>query len=355
MKKTFLAFIIVANLSGLSRAFSQKLQEVTIVNWNLQCFFDSVTEGTEYTEFIKSKSWSRAAYEERLNKLCDCIKKIKADIYVFEEVENHGVVMDISNRLCDYSFNKKKNWNYAAFAKNPGESIGCAVLSRLPIEDFTVHALDIRTESEKQPSMRPIMKVKVLCEGELIILVNHWKSKSGGEEKSEVWRNWQELHLSNLFTECLEECANVIACGDFNRDVGEFSITGECTARGERLFSLGSSTETSGTTTALTISSALSKTTASTTTGIEDFNFKVAKVKNPWIKSNGKLVEPGSYYYKGEFERIDSFFIAPELFVSEFTPLLGPWCSDDGIPNKFQISSGQGYSDHLPVSCTLQL
>ena len=340
------------------------LQEISIVNWNLQCFFDPVTEGSEYSDFITSKNWNRAAYQTRLERLTESIKNIKADIFVFEEIENQSVLMDISNMLCDYSFNHKKNWNYGVFAKNPGESIGCGVLSRFPIEKYSIHNLDIRSENSKQPAMRPIIRVDLSVNGQkLLLLVNHWKSKSGGEDESEIWRNWQESLLSNLFDQCLAESQNVIACGDFNRDVGEFYRIFYEEREGnppkqdfspedfqESLLETSQDNYSSSFILRKMLPSALSPFLPEECFLPSDFS-----VKNPWYNKSGKLTEPGSYFYKEEFERIDNFFVSPELFIKSFTPLKGPWCTEDGVPLRYQIYSGQGYSDHLPIMCTIML
>ena len=50
--------------------------------------------------------------------------------------------------------------------------------------------------------MRPIMEVNLDVGGRNVILfVNHWKSKSGGEEESEIWRDWQETLLAGRLAE----------------------------------------------------------------------------------------------------------------------------------------------------------
>ncbi|MBP5451666.1 MAG: hypothetical protein J6Y16_05470 [Treponema sp.] len=38
-----------------SSTYSEKAQEIKIACWNVQTFFDSVTEGSEYSDFIKNK------------------------------------------------------------------------------------------------------------------------------------------------------------------------------------------------------------------------------------------------------------------------------------------------------------
>lgn len=313
----FFAFVLFLSGCSLENANAQNLK---VVNWNVQCFFDATKDGTEYSEFKKSKNWNRSAYEKRLDRLCDSIRKINADIFVLEEIENHAVIVDISNRLQDMSFSQRKKYNYAVFAKNPGDATGIAVLSKLPILESSVHNIDIRSENEKQPSMRPILKVKIKTKNDAFtIFANHWKSKSGGEEKTEIWRNFQEANLSRLFEESLLQNERIIACGDFNRDINEFLC------EGAKVFLRN-----------------------------DDFEKNEICAVSPWFSNDSELVNPGSYYFNDEFERIDHFFVSENVKIVEFAPLLGEWSSDEGIPFRFQIYSGNGYSDHLPVQLTIE-
>lgn len=50
--------------------------EVKIANWNVQTFFDANNDGTEYSEFAKSKTWGEEMYKERLKRLCSVIKNL---------------------------------------------------------------------------------------------------------------------------------------------------------------------------------------------------------------------------------------------------------------------------------------
>lgn len=323
MKKIFLPFFAFACFLASCSLENANAQNLKIANWNVQCFFDATKDGTEYSEFKKSKNWNRTIYETRLDKLCDSIRKINADIFVLEEIENHAVVVDISNRLQDMSFSQRKKYNYAVFAKNSGDAIGIAVLSKLPIFESTVHNIDIRNLDEKQPSMRPILKVKVKTKNDaLTIFANHWKSKSGGAEKTEIWRNFQESNLQSLIGQSLMQNEKIIACGDFNRDISEFFC------EGGKVFLRN-----------------------------HDFEKSEICLVSPWFlqsDGNSELVNPGSYYYNDEFERIDHFFVSENLNIAEFAPLSGEWCSDEGIPYKFQIYSGKGYSDHLPIQLIIE-
>ena len=44
----------------------EKEGRLKVVNWNVQTFFDAVTTGDEYTEFVRSGRWGKDAYIERL-------------------------------------------------------------------------------------------------------------------------------------------------------------------------------------------------------------------------------------------------------------------------------------------------
>lgn len=311
MKKIKILFLLLFFASGL---FSETLK---IVNWNVQTFFDAKTDGCEYSEFIKSKNWNVSAYEKRVERLSEMIKEIGADVYVFEEIENSEILKDIANKVSNYSWNERKNWKYSIFAKNSGDSIGCAVFSRFPLHDTTIHNIDIRSENEKQPKCRPIIKTHIKTkDSELVLFVNHWKSKSGGQEKSEKWRDYQEASLASLIEECINQGKAVLATGDFNRDIYEFNI-----------FSNGNPNIL--------------------------LNGNVA-VYSPWFYAEGEIYETGSYYYKDSWERIDHFFSSPSVCLKNFKTLQGHWSNDDGTPYRYKVYNGQGYSDHLPIYCEVE-
>lgn len=302
-------------------------RRLTVGNWNVETFFDSVTTGQEYTEFVKSKTWGTEAYIERLKRLCSVIKTLDADIFVMEEIENEGVLQDISNFLAG-EWNSKKLYSYSCFAKDEGSSIGCGVLSRFPLAGMTIHALDVRSEADAMPRMRPLMQVQVEYNGgQLQLLVNHWKSKSGGEEKTAPWRLWQESVLGTVVRRITMEQQAVLACGDFNQDLLEFERTNS--VDGIKLRSRHGQNNA----------------------GIASME---VEVHSPWFSAGG-LIKPGSYYYNDEWSRIDHFFAAGKAQIESFAPQTnGPWCdTSTKVPKRYEIWSGWGYSDHLPIKCVV--
>lgn len=315
---------------GFSNGENQKKERLKVVNWNLQTFFDATFDGNEYSEYKNEKSgWNQAKYEERLDRLASVIKQLDADVFIMEELEKEAQIQDIANRLSG-TFDFSSLYTQGFFATNEGASIGCAVLSRYPIEAISVHSLDFRGE-EKQPSMRPIMQFTLSKNGKpLTVFVNHWKSKSGGAESSEIWRKRQEKLLARLMKKAKGKNKAVLATGDFNKDISEFDIL-----NGEEVFSAERGKSLAKANVILH--------------GEEDF-----AVYSPWILETSEYTSGGSYWYKNEWERIDHFFAAGDIELTDFcAESEGEWAYEDGHPRRYQLWNGKGYSDHLPISCTV--
>lgn len=295
-------------MSGKSEDF-----RVSVVNWNVQTFFDAETDGNEYSEFLSNAKWSRDKYLERLLRLCETITVLGADVYVFEEIENEGILYDISNQLAGSSWDSKKIWSYGCFSRDEGSSIGCGILSRYPLLDVKSHSIDVRTQTGTQPSMRPLLEATIkMDEKALTIFACHWKSKSGGEDETEIWRDWQEY----VVAEKLAGIQNpVLVCGDLNRDILDFAAP-----QSNQIVLRGS---------------------------------KNILVYSPWLLEDGSFsTETGSYYFDGKWERIDNFFLFGEGKITGFrVKAQEPWIKENGTPASFKIGSGEGYSDHLPIMC----
>ena len=310
--------------SGDSADKSDGRRKLSLVCWNVQTFFDASTSGTEYKDFKNSERWTKEKYLQRLNKLCEVMTSLNPDIFVMEEIENEAVVQDIANTLAAGAWDNKKSWGYACFAKECGSAIGCAVFSRYEICSLKTHCLDIRNQKEEQPSSRPIMQVTINTGSrELELLVNHWKSKSGGEEETEVWRDWQELVLAER-TAMAGSDAALVMCGDFNRSAEDFVLH---TAESKK-----------------------------TNTLLRGSSGQVI-VWSPWFRKNGEFaLDTGSYFYNGEWERIDNIMIYGAVELSGFSTVTdSPLADEEGFPSAFKIYTGEGCSDHLPLKCLLSL
>lgn len=332
MKKILFILLTFSALGcSLNYETEQKTEEKTIVsitNWNLQTFFDSVTEGTEYSDFIKNSRWTSESYSQRLDRLCKVITSINSDIFVFEEIENKDIIMDISNRLTQNNWNTKKQWAYSCFAKEDDSSIGVAIFSRFPIYNFKTHRLDIRSQQIPQPSSRLILQANILADNKfLTVFANHWKSKSGGEYMTEIWRDWQEAQLAQSLSKFSQDCA-VVILGDFNRNIEDFVCLGKTINKEPNILLRGA---------------------------YNDGDEILAEVYSPWLLDDSESLKSyGSYYYEKEWERIDNIFGYGKAEISGFNVKAeSPWANSQGIPIRFNIFTGEGYSDHLPIMCSV--
>jgi endonuclease/exonuclease/phosphatase family metal-dependent hydrolase len=303
----------------------KRAREFTLASWNVQTFFDGETDGTEYDDFKGSKSsWSRDKYRARLSRLCGAIKIIDADVLVLQEIENEAVVYDIANELNGY-MSQNKLYAFACFAKKPGSSIGCAVLSRFAIDSLTAHQTDWRKTAEPiAPDMRPIREVELLVfkdEPPVRLFVNHWKSKSGGEEQAAFWQKHQEQVLARRVMRYAKQAS--LACGDFNRGIGEWTRAGDDSVE------------------------------------VRDEEGRTAQLASGWLLFSPLETGEGSYFYQDNWETIDHIFASGGASLVSFAALKdGPWVkqtSSGVVPFRYALFNGEGYSDHLPVFAKVQI
>ena len=297
--------------------------QVKIVSWNLQTFFDAVKVGTEYSDFISKKSsWSEEKYKTRLTRFCEILEFADSDIFIMQEIENENILYDIINSY-RLQGRRDKAYLYGGFISENGQSFGCGVLSKIPIYNLKSHQVDIRSEPEKQPDMRPLMEFSLDGSGTKRIFVCHWKSKSGGKEETEIWRDYQQ---SLLQTVVKNQDYNFVVCGDFNRDLKDFNIEDEYLILNDDI-------------------------NFSSSTSLSTEENKI-KLKSCWIDFSTE--DEGSYFYQNEWEKIDHFFVSKNCEVKEFYTIKnGPNITEEGIPFRYNLWNGSGYSDHLPIVCTV--
>jgi endonuclease/exonuclease/phosphatase family metal-dependent hydrolase len=330
MKKfsTRLCSVLLLGVIALVACEAKESGALCVVNWNLQTFFDAQALGNEYAEFLGAKSaWTAEKYKARVERVAQVIATLdkagRVDVFTFEEIENGAVLVDISNELTGH-LPRNRAYPYAAFATAEGSSIGCGVLSRYPIAGMTVHAVDVRDEQlGAPPRMRPLLEVRLETgkdAGDTVALfVAHWKSKVGGEEAAGVWQDRQAGVLARRVAVLSKEPnRGIVALGDFNRNMGDFeSVGGGKVALGDVSLAAG------------------------------------------WLAFGPEVTGPGSYFFRGGWERIDHAFIAGNCsFLSFSAENAGPWAVErDGerIPYRYVLGTGKGYSDHLPVRCVVRL
>ncbi len=291
-------------------------RRVVVMTYNTQLLFDAVDEGTEFPEYsVASGSWSAEKYAARLDRLAQTLhlagaaagypKNGSPDIVVLQEVENVQVLLDLCNRLPAASLYESA----LCVRSDDNDAFGIGILSRFPVLSCVSHAV-----WSEDASPRPLVECDIDTPlGQLTVFAVHWKSKSGADDGAGA-RLSQEAVLARRIGErgAAGDLFHWIACGDFNQTPQEFSLLGD--------------------------------------------RF------NPWLEplpvasAVNPLPQSGSYWYQGQWEQIDHFFLSEDLVDGSGVDAREFWCLDssplvraDGTPDRYEVFNGTGYSDHLPL------
>jgi hypothetical protein len=305
---------------------------LSVLAWNAQALFDGRDDGTEYAEYCGAQGWGEEKFRARLTAVAQAFGLMEngpPDVAVFIELENRGVL-----DLLAGEYLSGVGYQQGYFAKNGGQALGTGVLSRFPVTKTLSHGYF----HDGKSIPRPVSEVWIEAGGEeLVILVCHWKSKLGRLEESRALRYGAAALVRRVSGEIRAEreaegkpAVPILLAGDFNQTAAEF---------------FGG-----------------------------DFPFPVTRDRadvrqsrpgmdaplfwTPW----GTELDGGSYYYRGEWESIDHFFLSSAFFDGNGWDYGGvevlsgaPWTGNSGIPQPFNPRTGSGLSDHLPLLLTLTL
>ena len=316
---------------------TQFKEPITLVTYNTQTFFDAVEDGTEFKEYKGSKSrWTDQKYRARLERLKGTMfaagekltgkKDRLPDIAVLQEVENDRVIEDFCKQLPS-----GENYPYAVCPpRSEKGAFTTVILSKYPVERYFVH----RLYTEQKGSLRPLTEA-VLNTGSkdkpqlLTVFAAHWKSKTGSSDSAAI-RAQQEAQLIKKIQEHREKNPHIpfIVCGDFNQTLEEFNQLNDFPVCWD----------------------------------IEGYRAECEEGTQP----------DGSYYFKNSWEKIDHIFYesgTSDYEVSEnasdtrqayiepllFFVLYEPPLIEDGKPVRYNVLTGEGYSDHLPLGFRFEI
>ncbi len=185
--------------------------EFKVANYNVENLFDLKRDGGEYKEYIPNTprfGWNREVYNIKLNNIARVIKDLNADIIALEEVENRSVLNDLRKVLKL----KGVNYPYFAIADSKNTTVKTALLSKFPITKKN----EIRVGFAK--GLRNILEAHIDIKGnELIVFVNHWKSKSTPESTRIKYAKALRSRLDELKSD-----QDFIVTGDFNENYNEY-------------------------------------------------------------------------------------------------------------------------------------
>lgn len=223
-------FIVLILLFVSCKAQNQDKNLIYVAQWNLENLFDAVDDPEkDDAEFLPEspKFWTDGKVEVKLNNLAKVINYMNdgkgPDIISFEEIENFNMLKRLAYKL--------KDRDYIPAHRESPDPRGIDVGLLYDRNIFEIENLyPIKVELPNKYPTRDILAVTLRHKptNELIyIYVNHWPSRRGGQEKSEVNRiaaaKTLRASVDSLFEK--DPNANIIILGDFNDEPTDFSFT----------------------------------------------------------------------------------------------------------------------------------
>ncbi len=267
---------------------------IYLATWNVQNLFNGKDDGNEYSEYKLSSGWSDKYYRLKLNTISDVLaydNLFNSDILVLNEVENESVLEDLLNTK-----KLKNNWKYYVMAGELTGAIKIAIVSKIPIINAFVHAVE---------GARPVLQADFNSSiGIISVLAIHAKSNLNDEIANIEKRDNLGIVLDKIYRKIkIEDPKRIIVImGDFNENVEDMHV-----------------------------------------------------IKNPsfwdvsWDHVNDDKSLHGSYCYNGEWFKYDNILLSIPLIKDSGVILDGITTTLEGIPNAYNRRLLSGASDHLPV------
>ena len=228
--------IVVISINSIAQE-KRNFKIHTIAFYNVENLFDTINDvnkNDEASPIMEIKFNRSEIYNKKVTNMASVIADIGADLVKKSpsivglcEVENRSVIEDL---LKDKNL-KDKNYEIIHYDSPDERGIDVAMIYNEDVFKITStksHELIIYdNKSSKRNYTRDQLVVSGLLEGELIhLIVNHWPSRSGGEERSRAGR-MAAAELNKKIIDSLQgkyKDAKIITMGDFNDDPHDDSM-----------------------------------------------------------------------------------------------------------------------------------
>jgi len=333
---TFAVFILLSVPATVSA--QSKADTVVVAFYNQENLFDAVDDPQINDEdFLPSskKEWTQERYEKKMFNMARVIRSMNenhgADIIGLCEVENQTV---LETMVVKYLNDLEYGIVYKESPDNRGIDVGL-IYKKNKFSLLSMNA-DTVTLPDRYPT-RLILNANLVTKSKdtLHLFVNHWPSRRGGADASEINRITAAQTLKKNIEKYLSASpnANIIASGDFNDEPINISIKDTL---GAKPFSCSDGDKPAK--------------------GYRKNLYNLAYVK----KINGE----GSYKYQSEWNMLDQIIVSGNLITNKSFRLV---CNSFEIykPEFVVTHSGKyegapfptyggnrylgGYSDHFPV------
>jgi predicted extracellular nuclease len=228
IRNIFLFLLIFVVISAHAPAGEK---EFTVAFYNVENLFDTVNDPLKDDENYLPTSkyhWDNIKYKQKLSRLGEVIKQLGdpdgPEIMGICEVENQQVLKD----LLSSKDLKKSGYKFIHYESSDKRGIDVALIYKpkavkiISSKPFSVNSLkDIKWHT------RDVLLVSARIKSDtLIILVNHWPSRRGGQLESESKRITMAKMVKHIIDSIQKKSpqAKIMVMGDFNDDPENISI-----------------------------------------------------------------------------------------------------------------------------------
>ena len=232
MKKIILSLFI--SISIVACAQNKKNNASIIAFWNVENLYDTINDSSiDDEEWLPSSknNWNSEKYAKKLENTSSILAKIGTEqnsegaaIIGLAEIENKMVLEDLVKTP------KLKSRNYQIVHYNSPDNRGIDVAFLFNPTFFKLISSSVHTVKLLGDSARPTrdeLLVSGKLNGELVhVLVCHWPSRRGGEEKSQENRITAAKVAKGIIDSLrkVEKNAKIILMGDLNDDPKNESV-----------------------------------------------------------------------------------------------------------------------------------
>ena len=240
----FLVFLLIFPITLLAQQ-KHNYKVAIVAFYNCENFYDTVhnpmVNDIDFTPAGDYK-YNTAIYLDKVKKLATVISQIGTDInrdgvamIGLAEIENDTVLND----LIHSPLLIKRNYKMVHYDSKDPRGIDVALIYNpkyFTVEDSKPLFVQLPGKSKYARYTRDILWVKGQLDGETInVLVNHWPSRLGGQERSEPGRDAAaavcKLQLAEIAK--TDPNAKVILMGDLNDDPTSHSVLNVLKAKGK--------------------------------------------------------------------------------------------------------------------------
>jgi len=338
--KSLLFVLFICSITVAVAQQKKSFKVNTVAFYNVENLFDfeddPITFDDDRTPDGKDH-WTEEIYNAKLKNMAQVLSEVGKDITGTTpaiigvcEIENRRVLEDLVNQEPLLS----KDYGIIQFDSPDRRGIDVALLYQKKLftpTNYKAHELIIydNNDATKRIFTRDQLLVSGMLDGEKIhFIVNHWPSRSGGEERSRPKRikaaKLNRQIIDSLYSD--DPYAKIITMGDFNDDPANTSIKDFLKAKKDR----------------------------------EDI--KIKELYNPMEKMHKKGL--GTLAWRDGWNLFDQMILSTELLKKDFSSyrfykagiydksyLANPRGRYKGYPYR-SFSNGSftgGYSDHFPV------